>query len=129
MQIDGFEVLDATVEPDGSYSTQLLDASGNVAATVTRLANGVSTANVTSDSGPTEWESVLAKVTGLLDKVAQNATGISDEASRIANAAKGAVAGARIGYHGPISWTPWVVGTVAIVIGLALSNGSRSRER
>ncbi len=129
MQIDGLEVLDAIAGPDGSYSTDVLDDVGNVVATVTRMPDGEATAKVlVADNGDTQWESLLGKVTGFLDKVAQDATNVSDEANRISNAAKGAVAGARIGYNGPINWQPWLIAGAAVVLAFVVSGRSSSRR-
>lgn len=134
MDIGGYQITDAVPLNDGSgYMTSLVDSDGQVVATVTRTDDGAANAQLldySSDPG-TDWTSIFSKVTGFLDNVAKNAQQISNDATRVANAAKGAVTGAQIGYNGPIDWKPWLYagGVVVGVLALNAAVGGSSRRR
>lgn len=117
-----FQITDAVPLDDGSLTTQLVDDSGNVVATVTRMSDGTSTADVRSNAPAFDLSSIFGKVTGFLDAVAHGAQTVGNEAQRISNATRGAVTGARVGYNTPLNWTPVLIAAgVALVVGIALS--------
>lgn len=131
MEIDGYQVTDASPLAGGGYSTTLVDDWGNVVATVTRDPAGFTQAAVTDnvDTDRFDLSGILNKVTSFLDNVAKSAQATSDEATRVANAAKGAVAGARIGYNGPTNWKPWLFAAGAVVLVLVGNAAANSRRR
>lgn len=134
MEIDGLQIFDANPVPmdDGSLSTRLVDASGAVVATVTRSANGISTASVdpalTTDSG-FDLGKLLNQVTGFLDQVAAAAKQTSDQAQRVSNAVQGAATGARAGYNLPLDLKPWLIAGGVVVGALIIAQAVRRPRR
>jgi hypothetical protein len=129
-EIDGFQLTDVATAGDGSYSTSLLDETGTVVATVTRLPSGLAQASVVDDGSASDWATVLSNVTGFLENVATGARRASDEVTRISNAARGAVTGAQVGYNAPIDLKPWIIaGGVVVAAGLLWSAASSSGRR
>jgi hypothetical protein len=127
MTIDGLQVSDAVPMDDGSLTTTLIDANGQIVGTVTRLNDGTSTASVdpnTEDDGGQgiNWQDTLGKVTGFLDNLAKQARATSDEAQRIANAARGAITGAQVGYRAPVDLKPILIGAGVLVGVIVIAN-------
>lgn len=123
MDLSGLAITDAVPLDDGGLSTTLVDANGNQVATITRLADGSATADVTDSGAGFDLSSIFGKVTGFLDSVAKAAKQTSDEATRISNAARGAATGAQTGYNLPTDLKPWLIGGAVLVGVLLLTRG------
>lgn len=123
----GLQISEATGYDDGSYSTDLVDATGNVVGTVTRSASGTTQASVSSSvpSGGSDLSSILSKASSFLSGVSNAAKTVQTDITRVQNAA----AGAKAGFNLPTTATPYLIALAVLGIGaIALSGHSSSRR-
>lgn len=120
------QISEATGYDDGSYSTDLVDGTGNVVGTVTRSANGTTQADVSSSASSvgSDLTSILSKASNFLNGVSNAAKTVQTGITRIENAA----AGAKTGFNLPTTATPYLIALGVITVA-AVALGGRSSSR
>lgn len=129
---DGFQITEAIPLVDGSTQTTLVDQTGSPVGTITVRSDGTAQANlpqVQTSGGSFDFSNVLSRVTGILDSAAKTAQGVANEATRISRGIQGGAQGAQLGYNAPINLKPWVVGGIAIAVGVAIAASAASSSR
>lgn len=123
--MDELQISEATPFSDGSYSSDLIDSSGNVVATITRLANGTAQADVSSSAGG-DIAGWLKKASSFLDGVANAARGLQSNITRVENAA----AGAKAGFNLPTTATPYLIaiGVLGLIVVASTARASSRRD-
>lgn len=124
--MDDLQISDAIPLDDGSYSTDLVDTSGNVVATVTRLADGTSTADVsnTASSGGFDIGGLLTKASTFLDNVAKGTQALNTDVKKVQNA----ITGAKAGFTAPTTAMPYLIAGGILIVGILALNNRGSRR-
>lgn len=123
--MDDLQISDAIPLSDGSYSTDLVDSTGNVVATVTRLPDGTAQADVSSSSSGFDITGALKKASSFLDSVVNISKTAQSDVTRVQNAIKGA----QVGFSAPTTATPYLIGAGLLIAVIAIAHNSGRRSR
>jgi len=108
---------------DVTQPTSIVDQLGYTVAVVSKQDGQTSV--FVPDAPTYSVTGVVQSVTGWIDSVAGTITDIGAEIQRAGNAVRGGAAGASAGWNAPLTWTPYLLGAVAVLALVVATSGRR----